>query len=69
MLAAGQELYLTVIICGASLGPIALLYGAVGWERIKELLKHSKWKTGAILAVGGSIVLALLFGAGFLVLR
>jgi hypothetical protein len=65
MLAAGK-VYLTVVICGALLGPIALLYGAVGWERIKDLLKNGKWKTGAILAAGGSIVLALLFGAGFL---
>jgi hypothetical protein len=68
MLAAGK-VYLTVVICGASLGPIALLYGAVGWERIKELLKNGRWKTGVILAAGGSIVLALLFGAGFLILR
>jgi hypothetical protein len=39
----------------------------VGWERIKELLKNGKWKTGAILAAGGAIVLALLLGAGFLI--
>jgi hypothetical protein len=68
MLAAGK-VCLTVIICGALLGPIALLYGAVGCERIKELLKHGKWKTGAILAAGGSMVLGFLFGAGFLILR
>jgi hypothetical protein len=66
---AADRVYLTVIICGASLSPIALLYGAIGWERIKELLKNGRWKTGAVLAAGGSIILALLFGAGFLVLR
>jgi hypothetical protein len=68
MLAAGK-VYLTVVICGATLGPVALFYGAVGWERIEEMLKNGRWKTGAILAAGGTITLALLFGAGFLILR